>query len=358
MHKGRLVHQFKKQIIISLFSFLISFFAQSYELNTIFGSCTIEEPALIELIECPAMQRLKNIHQYGISYCLGAYKPYSRFEHSLGVFYLVKKFGGTLQEQIAALLHDVSHTVFSHVGDHVFKHYCHKNSYQDNIHCWLIKQTEIPAILQKHGLSVEDIDHKKGNFSMLEQDIPDLCADRLEYILFGGLIEDQLTQQDINEIMAALKFENGCWFFTDANAAQKCAQTSLYLTEHTFGSAWNFAVYEWAAKAVRRAVKIGLITLDDIHFSTDPVVWQLLFTSEDAKIQRLMNNLCNAKEHYKEVSADQKHDVAIKPKFRGIDPLVQTENGVQRLTKIDPSYANAYLKLQETLKVGCYLRFE
>jgi hypothetical protein len=358
MHKRRLVYQFKKQNLISFLIFFISFFTNTGEISTVYGSCFIEEPVLVELIECPAMQRLKDIHQYGISYCIGAYKSYSRFEHSLGVFYLVKKFGGTLQEQIAALLHDVSHTVFSHVGDHVFKHYCHKNSYQDNVHCWLINQTEIPAILSKYGISVEAIDHKKGNFSMLEQDIPDLCADRLEYILFGGLIEDQLTQEDINEIIAAIKFENGFWFFSDVNVARKCAKTSLYLTEHTFGSAWNFAVYEWAAKAVRRAVKIGLITLNDIHFSVDSLVWHLLQKSDDPKIQLLVENLCNSHEHYCQVTADQKYDLFIEPKFRGIDPLVKTDKGLERLTSLDPSYTAVYQALQQRLKAGCYLRFK
>ena len=33
---------------------------------------------------------------------------------------LIKKLGGSVEEQIAGLLHDVSHTAFSHVIDYVF----------------------------------------------------------------------------------------------------------------------------------------------------------------------------------------------------------------------------------------------
>ncbi len=34
---------------------------------------------------------------------------------------LVNRLGGSLEEQIAALLHDVSHTAFSHVIDYVLE---------------------------------------------------------------------------------------------------------------------------------------------------------------------------------------------------------------------------------------------
>ena len=44
----------------------------------------------------------------------------TRFEHSLGVFALLRRLRAPRREQVAGLLHDISHTAFSHAVDFVF----------------------------------------------------------------------------------------------------------------------------------------------------------------------------------------------------------------------------------------------
>ena len=39
------------------------------------------------------------------------------FEHSLGVYLLLRRLGADRREQVAGLLHDISHTAFSHAVD-------------------------------------------------------------------------------------------------------------------------------------------------------------------------------------------------------------------------------------------------
>src|SRR5690242_7788429 len=90
------------------------------ELQTIYGTFEIQEPVIIDLLESQAMQRLKKINQHGINDVVNPEYAFSRYDHSVGVFILTRMFGGSLEEQVAALLHDVSHTVFSHVGDLIF----------------------------------------------------------------------------------------------------------------------------------------------------------------------------------------------------------------------------------------------
>ncbi len=81
--------------------------------DALYGSFEIDG-VLEELILSERVQRLKGIHQAGASFLVNSKWNISRFEHSIGVMLLIKKFGGSVEEQIAALLHDVSHTVFSH----------------------------------------------------------------------------------------------------------------------------------------------------------------------------------------------------------------------------------------------------
>ena len=53
--------------------------------DRIYGEFKITEPVLTELIESPAIQRLKGIHQFGMPQRYYPYPGFSRYEHSVGV---------------------------------------------------------------------------------------------------------------------------------------------------------------------------------------------------------------------------------------------------------------------------------
>ena len=98
----------------------------------------------------------------------------------MGVMLLLHKLGASVEEQVAGLLHDVPHTAFSHVIDFVFR--TEKHNFHELHHERVIMGSEIQGILDKHGFDVKRIldEHK---FPLLEKDLPDLCADRVDYTL-------------------------------------------------------------------------------------------------------------------------------------------------------------------------------
>ncbi len=329
--------------------------APFFEEATILGSLILDEPVLIDLINSEAMQRLKLIHQYGVAHYPNKNIAYSRYQHSLGVLHILKVVGCSLQEQIAGLLHDVSHTVFSHVADVLFAHKSSVNSYQDDIHEWYISKTDIPAILSKYGFCVKDILHKSGTFKALEQDLPDLCADRLEYLLNGAFLEQLLTAQQVQDIFASLCFNNQTWYFSSLEQARKLADISLHLTEFRFASAWNIASYYWAAQALRLALDSQLLTLDDIHFSSDDAVWNKLAAVHIDNIDLLLKKIENSMQ-YCALSDASTFDLYVKPKLRGIDPLVMVDSQLVRLSVLDQDFYNKFWCLKNKLENGLYLK--
>src|SRR5207245_2399122 len=152
---------------------------------------------------------LKELHQYGVSYYITHPEEYNRYDHSVGVFAILRLKGASIEEQVAGLLHDVSHTVFSHVGDFIFARSVEKECYQDNIHEWFLNKYGIKEILEKYGFSVSQICHKSGNFLALEQDLPNLCADRIDYNLQGAYYQGFLNKAEIAQILQDLQFQNG-----------------------------------------------------------------------------------------------------------------------------------------------------
>ena len=81
--------------------------------DRVYGEEEIREKVLVDLINCKSIQRLKGLAQFGLPDEYYHRNGFSRYEHSLGVLIFLRKFGTDLNEQIAGLLHDVSHTAFS-----------------------------------------------------------------------------------------------------------------------------------------------------------------------------------------------------------------------------------------------------
>ncbi len=161
--------------------------------DRIYGKIEIKESIILELIKSPSLQRLKGISQ-------GAHAPIFfkilklpfskcrvyRFEHSLGVFILLKIFGAPLEEQIAGLIHDLSIPVFSHSIDYAIKEGSEtEHSFHDKIHEKFVKNTEIPQIIKKFGFKIDYILDDK-NFPLKERPLPELCADRIDYSIRDG----------------------------------------------------------------------------------------------------------------------------------------------------------------------------
>ena len=111
--------------------------------DRIYGRIRILDPLATELIKSRVFQRLKGVAQMGVyQYALPKINT-TRYEHSIGTYYLLLKFGTTREEQIAGLLHDVSHTAFSHVIDHLHGDKLKQES-QDKVHRTYILKSKIP----------------------------------------------------------------------------------------------------------------------------------------------------------------------------------------------------------------------
>ena len=341
-------------------TFIVSFFTlfhipvlciQSLTVATIYGNFTVTEPVLIELFNHPIMERIKHVRQYGISdYIIKQKFSYTRYEHCVGVWALLRRYGASLEEQIAGLLHDASHTVFSHVGDTLFQYSRTDSSYQDDIHEWYLKRYQIDDVLAAYNIPLQNILAKNGTHLMLEQDLPNICADRLEYNLQAGLLTEMLTVDDIHGILQNLHYEKGNWFFTDQQIAKKLALVSLYNTEHVWGTPTDKFIYNITAQALERALEINLLTLDDIHFSTDAAVWDKLWISNDPYIMKCLEKIINYKTQF--IVIKSPHYQTFTTKFRGLDPWIKYNDTLQRLTQLDIEYQQEYNRVYNQVTEG------
>lgn len=170
-------------------------------LDVIYGEFKVDK-VLEELILSKPVQRLKGVHQAGASYLMNEKWNVTRFDHSVGAMLLIKKLGGSVEEQIAGLLHDVSHTAFSHVIDYVFDN--ENESYHEEIFSSVVKNSEIPAILSKHGYNYEDILLDDSKWTLLEKSAPELCADRVDYTLRDMYTYGYISLEEVHSFLEDL----------------------------------------------------------------------------------------------------------------------------------------------------------
>lgn len=156
-----------------------------------------------QLIGLPVFQRLRRIHQLGLTMLVFPGATHTRFEHSLGVCHAAGAIGDRLVSpakntpkalfgpddvrivRLAGLLHDIGHGVFSHVSDPLFARNDDKRDHE-----WIgaqVIETD-PAIRRIIGSSsaeaIAGLLRAEGSRSVVRDIVSGAAdADKLDYLL-------------------------------------------------------------------------------------------------------------------------------------------------------------------------------
>ena len=313
--------------------------------DKVYGWQKINESVLIELIKSVPLQRLKKINQHGTQHItrpdLG---KVNRFEHSVGVMILLRNFNAPLLEQIAGLLHDISHTAFSHVVDHAMG-----NTIADDFHekftSQVIQHSTIPKILKKYHLTFEQLE-KTDN--LLEKTEPNLCADRIDYFLRDNLVCYKfLNEQQAKKIVDGLKIFKNNWVFSDEKIALLMAKKFLQTARYGWYNPQNNGGFHILGKIIRSSLQKKLISTHDL-FGDDETLFKKLCRIQDREIKKQILILKNLKT---EINFND-YDYLSRLKFRAVDPLILQNGKIVRLSKIDGSFKKLFLDFKKYLQKG------
>lgn len=318
--------------------------------DKVYGEFEIKEPVLIELINSPTLLRLKGVSQQGMPSEFYCREVFSRFEHSIGVFLLLKRLRAGLNEQIGGLLHDISHTAFSHVVDWVIGDPS-KEDHQDNIFLEFLKKSEIPSILDKYGVDVDKISDLES-FTLLEQDAPSLCADRIDYSL------RELVNLGYNEeakiIIDNLRTINGQIVFKSKEIAEIFAKKYAMLQREYWAGNESRARYYILAEILKIALKEKYLSLEDFY-KTDEEVLDIL---SKTKKKEILEGLKKLKEGFVIIESEDEEDISLEKKFRYIDPEVLINDKVQKLSSVSENYNKFIQKEIEDSKKIIFIKIQ
>lgn len=319
--------------------------------DPVLGDYEINEPLLLDLLHTKTIQRLKNIHQGGATYLVRKGRNGNRYEHSVGVMLLIRRLGGSVEEQAAGLLHDISHTAFSHVIDQVFSNL--KETFHEEHQMWFLNSSDVPEILEKHKLDLNYI-FNEDNWSILEQSQPDLCADRVDYTLRDLYNLGEITKKEINDFLVSLIIRKGKMVMD--NIEQAIWFTEQYHKEVTelFMNPIEIYANNHLASTIREAMDHKILSIDDMLLKDDYQIIEQIEKSENEKLKKSIHEL-----HLDiKVTNDKKnYDYQGFTKPRIVDPLVLDSNNLLvRCSSIAPKVTDLHAKVQAMAQEGIFVR--
>ncbi len=232
------------------------------------------ERLLIDLIDTPEFQRLRRIKQLGLALYTYQGAEHSRFTHSLGVMFVMRRVLDRLAHHpsvtddvrrvalCAALLHDIGHGPFSHVIEKVL-HYPHERRTVDIL---LDERTDVHTILRARDpdlpakiAAVYDYSFRPAFVCQLVSS--QLDVDRCDYLLRDSLMTGaKYGMYDLEWILRHLQLEgDGQRIFVGNKglyAVEEYLQARYYMFRQVYFHRSLRAAEAVLLSIVRRAVEL------------------------------------------------------------------------------------------------------
>ena len=303
--------------------------------DKIWGEIKIKDKLIEEIILDKDFQRMKNISQLGISkYSFLFGMDFNRYEHSVGVYYLLKKFGANKEECLAGLLHDLSHGPFSHVLDLVFKDDGNEE-YTDGILLERISNSNIGKILRKNNYSLENIANNKSH-TLLDKKLPDIAADRIDYAIRDPFGMDTALSK---RVLSSLIIKNGEFVFNNSFIANLFSRQYYVLSNELWSSVFWTVNHKILADAIKLIIDRGYVKKKELFLKNDEQIIKIIEKNKDKKIDKLIKRMGNLDYHnIKVVSKKDKYDYKWKKKNRFVDPKILIGDKVKKLSDINPEW--------------------
>ena len=303
------------------------------KLQTYFKELKIDErlSKYDKYLNTPTLLRLKNVGYFcGMDYAskhIYNFSEYiSRYDHSKTVCALVDMLTNDPVTSLAALFHDSATPCFSHVIDYMNKDYEKQESTEKYTEKIIKSDIELINLFKKDNIDVDDIINFK-KYSIVDNERPKLCADRLDGVILTGIgWTKNIMEDDIKNIVSNIKLFNNEYNeleigFTNEEIAKKVVEVSKSIDIACHSKEDNYMM-ELLAKITKLAISRRIIRYEDLYKLNEKELFNILNKASNLDIIALLQAFKNIKK--KEITNIELPNV----KVRKLSPLV---NGKRNL---------------------------
>lgn len=240
---------------------------------------------LVKYLDCPSLLRLKNVGYFcGMDYAsndIYNFKEYiSRYDHSLNVSLITYMVTSEERQTIAGLFHDISTPCFSHVIDYMNKDYEIQESTEKYTEQIIRSDKYLVSCLEKDNIKVEDIVNFK-NYSIVDNDRPKLCADRLDGVILPGLFwTKDLTIEQVKTIIQNIiiyknEFGEEEIGFNNYTTGRKIIEVSNNIDLYCHSNEDNYMM-ELLSDITRLSIKNKYFTYEDLYKYNEDELFKII----------------------------------------------------------------------------------
>lgn len=276
-------------------------------------------------LKAPSLLRLKKIGYFcGMDYAsknIYNFKEYiSRYDHSLTVSLLIWKFTKDIKMTLAGLFHDIATPCFSHVIDYMNKDYENQESTEAYTETILKSDNYLIECLEKDNINIEDIINFK-NYSIVDNDRPKLCADRLDGVILSGISwTKNVDFREIDDIIDNIKIyknEDGLdeIGFKTEDIAKLVLDISKSIDIYCHSNEDSYMM-ELLAEITRMIIKNHIITYDELYSLNENDLFEIIKNCKNDSINKLIKRFETIRKE--EIPSTELKNI----KIRNLDPIV------------------------------------
>ena len=283
---------------------------------------------LDKYIALPILSRLKGVGLLCGTDWTRLYKNrfyYSRLDHSVGVALIIWHFTHDKAQTLAGLFHDTSTPVFSHVSDFRKGDALTQTATESDNERLLKSDSALCELLADDGLTVDQIcDYHI--YPVADNEIPQLSADRLEYMFPSGMALDgswdlPSIERAYNDIVV-LKNEDGVdelGFKTLEIAEDYCRR--FCMIGHILQLNENKLTLHMLGQIMNLAVEQGVLHEDDFMNKSEREIMDELERAP-SRLYKTFRTMTSIEHTDHALPTDEYFCISLNVKQRYIDPLV------------------------------------
>lgn len=252
---------------------------------------------LKKYLECPSLSRLKKVGYFcGMDYAskniYNFQEKISRYDHSLTVALMVWKLTHNEKATLAGLFHDISTPCFAHAIDYMNEDFEKQESTEFFTQDIILNDQELMKCLKEDHILPEEVISFK-DYSVVDNERPRLCADRLDGIILTSISwTKEILFDDIENIindMIIIQNEEGQEeiAFQNTKVVDRIIELNDEIDEYCHSSEDNYMM-SLLGQIAKKGIEKNLFCYEDLYSMNEEEILKILNQSSDEEIKELL----------------------------------------------------------------------